>query len=124
MIRRPPRSTRTDTLLPYTTLFRSIELRRCSIADKLCAKDELRKLDVLEVIIECADVEAEAAVEQRRFDANLISVEHFRTELRVRQGARIISTATEGAVIAQITEQISLKVLFQDNATGHLVEGG
>src|SRR3546814_3232971 len=27
MIRRPPRSTRTDTLFPYTTLFRSLELR-------------------------------------------------------------------------------------------------
>src|SRR3546814_6910743 len=27
MIRRPPRSTRTDTLLPYTTLFRSIGVR-------------------------------------------------------------------------------------------------
>src|SRR3546814_9944543 len=27
MIRRPPRSTRTDTLLPYTTLFRSREGR-------------------------------------------------------------------------------------------------
>src|SRR3546814_1331957 len=27
MIRRPPRSTRTDTLFPYTTLFRSIEGR-------------------------------------------------------------------------------------------------
>src|SRR3546814_7146833 len=26
MIRRPPRSTRTDTLFPYTTLFRSIRL--------------------------------------------------------------------------------------------------
>src|SRR3546814_1764626 len=26
MIRRPPRSTRTDTLVPYTTLFRSTEL--------------------------------------------------------------------------------------------------
>src|SRR3546814_9651628 len=25
MIRRPPRSTRTDTLFPYTTLFRSME---------------------------------------------------------------------------------------------------
>src|SRR3546814_4729368 len=25
MIRRPPRSTRTDTLFPYTTLFRSVE---------------------------------------------------------------------------------------------------
>src|SRR3546814_17117190 len=37
MIRRPPRSTRTDTLFPYTTLFRSdvlagesaIDFRRC-----------------------------------------------------------------------------------------------
>src|SRR3546814_595510 len=28
MIRRPPRSTRTDTLFPYTTLFRSVQLRR------------------------------------------------------------------------------------------------
>src|SRR3546814_5395122 len=33
MIRRPPRSTRTDTLFPYTTLFRShhsSELQNCS----------------------------------------------------------------------------------------------
>src|SRR3546814_7783118 len=28
MIRRPPRSTRTDTLFPYTTLFRSASARR------------------------------------------------------------------------------------------------
>src|SRR3546814_19742105 len=32
MIRRPPRSTRTDTLFPYTTLFRS--LRRQRLADQ------------------------------------------------------------------------------------------
>src|SRR3546814_5086618 len=31
MIRRPPRSTRTDTLFPYTTLFRSPE-RRATLA--------------------------------------------------------------------------------------------
>src|SRR3546814_6621441 len=30
MIRRPPRSTRTDTLFPYTTLFRSGKRRVCS----------------------------------------------------------------------------------------------
>src|SRR3546814_8492623 len=30
MIRRPPRSTRTDTLFPYTTLFRSPKLQ-CSV---------------------------------------------------------------------------------------------
>src|SRR3546814_5250604 len=28
MIRRPPRSTRTDTLFPYTTLFRSVQIGR------------------------------------------------------------------------------------------------
>src|SRR3546814_3379279 len=28
MIRRPPRSTRTDTLFPYTTLFRSLQAAR------------------------------------------------------------------------------------------------
>src|SRR3546814_4407803 len=29
MIRRPPRSTRTDTLFPYTTLFRSLDVLSC-----------------------------------------------------------------------------------------------
>src|SRR3546814_6905738 len=29
MIRRPPRSTRTDTLFPYTTLFRSLRAEVC-----------------------------------------------------------------------------------------------
>src|SRR3546814_11511044 len=31
MIRRPPRSTRTDTLFPYTTLFRSIDRKRIAL---------------------------------------------------------------------------------------------
>src|SRR3546814_17345250 len=33
MIRRPPRSTRTDTLFPYTTLFRSVLLCRCALVE-------------------------------------------------------------------------------------------
>src|SRR3546814_12761342 len=35
MIRRPPRSTRTDTLFPYTTLFRSLAINRKLIVDRL-----------------------------------------------------------------------------------------
>src|SRR3546814_1433577 len=34
MIRRPPRSTRTDTLFPYTTLFRSSRPARCDAAGR------------------------------------------------------------------------------------------
>src|SRR3546814_6781550 len=36
MIRRPPRSTRTDTLFPYTTLFRSM-------ADALCFENKNKR---------------------------------------------------------------------------------
>src|SRR3546814_19660754 len=44
MIRRPPRSTRTDTLCPYTTLFRSLvaDTRRLQI---FIARMERRELD-------------------------------------------------------------------------------
>src|SRR3546814_10939684 len=35
MLRRPPRSTRTDTLFPYTTLFRSDEVLRRKVAVKV-----------------------------------------------------------------------------------------
>src|SRR3546814_18308738 len=46
MIRRPPRSTRTDTLFPYTTLFRSDEALGRSIADWLPPLlQNIRRLD-------------------------------------------------------------------------------
>src|SRR3546814_10720358 len=41
MIRRPPRSTRTDTLFPYTTLFRSIPLP----FSELCTALETKTVD-------------------------------------------------------------------------------
>src|SRR3546814_9167269 len=41
MIRRPPRSTRTDTLFPYTTLFRSHAL----MLPKVVGPDHVRLLD-------------------------------------------------------------------------------
>src|SRR3546814_1921604 len=53
MIRRPPRSTRTDTLFPYTTLFRST--RQCrrllslalAVYDLATAQQEQKQLQVL-----------------------------------------------------------------------------
>src|SRR3546814_14947382 len=43
MIRRPPRSTRTDTLFPYTTLFRSNQILQ-SQSCQLLGQDEVQKL--------------------------------------------------------------------------------
>src|SRR3546814_9994736 len=46
MIRRPPRSTRTDTLFPYTTLFRSAE--KASVAQTIAeGLEEERRMDLL-----------------------------------------------------------------------------
>src|SRR3546814_1487463 len=52
MIRRPPRSTRTDTLFPYTTLFRSIRQvavrdarLRWPVPDDLARKAEGRRIE-------------------------------------------------------------------------------
>src|SRR3546814_7640613 len=42
MIRRPPRSTRTDTLFPYTTLFRSI-CNRLATMPEVCRKGSLKR---------------------------------------------------------------------------------
>src|SRR3546814_5676574 len=46
MIRRPPRSTRTDTLFPYTTLFRSPSIHRHIVDANLGDHNEAAIVDV------------------------------------------------------------------------------
>src|SRR3546814_6116225 len=59
MIRRPPRSTRTDTLFPYTTLFRSLAgyprvtgKRGCRLNDP-DSKITLRQIQIFLTAVEC-----------------------------------------------------------------------
>src|SRR3546814_5557611 len=57
MIRRPPISTRTDTLLPYTTLFRS-DKGRGPVATVLVGRGTLRVGDIFVVGAESGKVRA------------------------------------------------------------------
>src|SRR3546814_21156411 len=63
MIRRPPRSTRTDTLFPYTTLFRSVGIGASGLPSLIDRRGELdrdgRKLEVTQIAL--ADMIATAA---------------------------------------------------------------
>src|SRR3546814_1688797 len=73
MIRRPPRSTRTDTLFPYTTLFRS------NLHDRIGYLNE-------HIINECPDVPS-CSVLQRHFGKlteayRLAGIPYGRTELQ------------------------------------------
>src|SRR3546814_18892975 len=43
MRRRPPMSTRTDTLFPYTTLFRSVHARARAHREEVMEPDEIRQ---------------------------------------------------------------------------------
>src|SRR3546814_6911561 len=74
MIRRPPRSTRTDTLFPYTTLFRS--LRTC--VESILERTTYPSFEILvvdnrssepEALGYLADLERRAGVRVLRYDA-------------------------------------------------------
>src|SRR3546814_4944491 len=83
MIRRPPRSTRTDTLFPYTTLFRSRGAGRVEEAGQLeresvdLDRNHDLLLQVLVVHPEAGDVQPQPAVEKLRLEPDFIAVRLF-----------------------------------------------
>src|SRR3546814_9232459 len=87
MIRRPPRSTRTDTLFPYTTLFRSIASSTDTHADLIEAAARAGKAFFCEKPIELSLARVDACVQavkrawvpffvgfNRRFDPNFAAL--------------------------------------------------
>src|SRR3546814_3012012 len=75
MIRRPPRSTRTDTLFPYTTLFRSTE--RHAIGDPLeFLGDVSRRLGIR--ITAGVQLDGRRTDATRRFDLTLVGINEQR----------------------------------------------
>src|SRR3546814_12694439 len=105
MIRRPPRSTRTDTLFPYTTLFRSLALRegdriRWTANDKARGlfNSALARVATVEsgaIVVEMADRQqlrlAEGAPMLSRLDLAYSLNMHMRSEER-RVGKECVST--------------------------------
>src|SRR3546814_9506834 len=71
MIRRPPRSTRTDTLFPYTTLFRSDKTQACGGDDTdrpFCADQQLLYVIAAVVLLERIQAMMNTAVWQHRLN--------------------------------------------------------
>src|SRR3546814_6114523 len=67
MIRRPPRSTRTDTLFPYTTLFRSLLERLVELEDALGEFGRLVAVEQGLAFLEIADRVRRRIEAQRQF---------------------------------------------------------
>src|SRR3546814_11976061 len=64
MIRRPPRSTRTDTLFPYTTLFRSPQLQGSTIDNAARGGYVLQEVEGAQVTLVSTGSEVSICVER------------------------------------------------------------
>src|SRR3546814_1173911 len=80
MIRQPPRSRRTDTLFPYTALFRSLAgEHRVAVEPEL-----LRQLHLAVPV---------GALHQADHEAALVTLGHVRQPVEQRQGALLVRSA-------------------------------
>src|SRR3546814_8627676 len=77
MIRRPPRSTRTDTLFPYTTLFRSDLANRMACDFQGKRGTALRGHTLTEVMPEVDELLAEARRRPRDRKSTRLSSSHY-----------------------------------------------
>src|SRR3546814_4838208 len=97
MIRRPPRSTRTDTLFPYTTLFRSLRLmglsRTLFIHFRHGAGDRAprseKRLKAFDLIVEPGIKDVRRAIAVQHIDpARLRSCGYVKLDFIARRGPR------------------------------------
>src|SRR3546814_17693376 len=97
MIRRPPRSTRTDTLFPYTTLFRSgldteaVERRRQPVGEGLAIAEFETLHRRAGAIARHGDLEGDLVDRLRRRDQRHEAVDLF-VEDRDRKSTRLNSS--------------------------------
>src|SRR3546814_12519707 len=123
MIRRPPRSTRTDTLFPYTTLFRSqLALLLSEIDDRSTGEITLRRqaigillllaLDFFELAISCLS----GSICGLECSFTLSQSLH---ELRIGRSVRLIECSLVAVERVRLVDE-----LLNSLGDGRLVTGG
>src|SRR3546814_19730665 len=105
MRRRPPRFTRTDTLFPYSTLFRSLEQRFIiSVSEVLTLQDKLKRAGGFDEVSPPLD----ALVATGIGDESLFKARQAELEILKRAEALLQENRTQSeslqAKVAQITE--------------------
>src|SRR3546814_2801969 len=88
MILRPPRSTRTDTLFPYTTLFRSLRAARDAVGTGDAHRRGIPDHDVLVVRVECIEVAAAAGALADLAEGQFAQAADLAQQQRVRRALR------------------------------------
>src|SRR3546814_19699040 len=113
MIRRPPRSTRTDTLFPYTTLFRSP--RRDP--RKRMTMESTMELDDLKQAWQSLDRQLQ---QQKRINLQLLTESHMRKAQAGLRWLQAFSVAhlVIGAVVTVFCARFWIEHRAEDSAEG------
>src|SRR3546814_17783060 len=109
MIRRPPRSTRTDTLFPYTTLFRSIQRAEQQCTDLISA-----------LLLLSRNERGHGATDVRRVAEQLLDAHRAQLggkprELRLEGDAELVGDAPESAIKAAPGNLIGQAVKYKSD---------
>src|SRR3546814_1904479 len=89
MIRRPPRSTRTDTLFPYTTLFRSVFDEQGRVRQVKPREKTEAEVAAEEAAARAADELAQKQQKQRDYDRFLLSTYNSDKDIERARDERI-----------------------------------
>src|SRR3546814_10611643 len=121
MIRRPPRSTRTDTLFPYTTLFRSGALVDIEVEVDRIERDDPRQDGLVrrDEIADGDEVAVDAAAD-RRPDLGVLEVELRVVESRLR--ALHLGLGSEELVLALVDGAHRDVAAFRQRSEEHTSE--
>src|SRR3546814_4051540 len=121
MIRRPPRSTLTDTLVPYTTRFRSVRIINCARGGLVVEADLKEGLDNGHVAGAALDVfVTEPAKESPLFGTpNFISTPHLgasTSEAQVNVAIQVAEQLADYLVSGGVTNALNMPSLSAEEA--------
>src|SRR3546814_17484496 len=106
MIRRPPRSTRTDTLFPYTTRFRSAHRGRKSyldarpplgagLAEIRCGSDDVSGIGCVEHAVLQVRHSSALNIKAKRICCGRYNRKHLKERMTGRNGGHLIGRSRE-----------------------------
>src|SRR3546814_15980160 len=119
MIRRPPRSTRTDTLFPYTTLFRSADPPVCKFLDvgkfKYEAQKKANAARKTQRTQEIKEIKMRPNIDDHDFDVKMKKVFDFlgegdKVKMTMRFRGRVMSHTQLGLNVLQRVAELTSEI--------------